>query len=109
MSDELVVRCCAPTLAGIKTGSIFSCSYESEKSLFDEIRGLNRRLVPAGLREDAQRLLRENGYAGMGCEACIARLSRRLRESGDFPHEIGLFLSYPPEDVRGFIENRAKN
>ena len=136
MSDELVVRCCAPTLAGIKTGSIFSCPYESEKRLFDEIRGLNRRLVPAGLRvlplrwregkallyvfrpaclrrdltgEDAQRLLRENGYAGMGCEACIARLSRRLRERGDFPHEIGLFLSYPPEDVRGFIENRAKN
>ena len=50
MSDELVVRCCAPTLAGIKTGSIFSCPYESEKSLFDEIRGLHRRLVPAGLR-----------------------------------------------------------
>ena len=25
----------------------------------------------------------------------------------DFPHEIGLFLSYPPEDVKGFIENRA--
>ena len=50
MSDELVVRCCAPTLAGIKTGSIFSCPYESEKRLFDEIRGLNRRLVPAGLR-----------------------------------------------------------
>ena len=45
----------------------------------------------------------------MGCEACIARLSRRLRENEDFPHEIGLFLSYPPEDVRGFIENRAKN
>ena len=27
--------------------------------------------------------------------------------SKDFPHEIGLFLSYPPEDVRGFIENKA--
>ena len=30
-------------------------------------------------------------------------------ESGDFPHEVGLFLSYPPEDVKGFIENRAAN
>ena len=27
----------------------------------------------------------------------------------EFPHEIGLFLSYPPEDVKGFIENRAAN
>lgn len=30
---------------------------------------------------------------------------QRLREQGEFPHEIGLFLSYPPEDVRGFIES----
>ena len=36
-------------------------------------------------------------------------LMRRLRMDGEFPHEIGLFLSYPPEDVRGFIENRAAN
>ena len=28
---------------------------------------------------------------------------------GKFPHEIGLFLSYPPEDVLGFILNKACN
>lgn len=32
---------------------------------------------------------------------------RRLREEETFPHEIGLFLSYPPEDVRGFIRSPA--
>ena len=26
---------------------------------------------------------------------------------GEFPHEVGLFLSYPPEDVKGFIDHRA--
>ncbi len=31
----------------------------------------------------------------------------RKREREDFPHEIGLFLSYPPEDVAGFIANHA--
>lgn len=31
----------------------------------------------------------------------------RLRGGGGFPDEIGLFLGYPPEDVRGFIENKA--
>lgn len=31
---------------------------------------------------------------------------RRLHDSDEFPHEIGLFLGYPPEDVSGFIENR---
>lgn len=25
----------------------------------------------------------------------------------EFPHEIGLFLSYPPENVLGFIQNGA--
>ena len=38
-----------------------------------------------------------------------AELVRRMRSSAEFPHEVGLFLSYPPEDVKGFIENRAAN
>lgn len=38
---------------------------------------------------------------------CICRLRHRLRDSEEYPHEIGLFLGYPPEDVRGFIEHRA--
>ena len=25
----------------------------------------------------------------------------------EFPHEIGLFLGYPADDVKGFIENKA--
>ena len=25
-----------------------------------------------------------------------------------FPHEIGIFLGYPVEDVRGFIENEGQ-
>ena len=30
-------------------------------------------------------------------------------ESGEFPHEVGLFLSYLPEDVKGFIARRAND
>lgn len=30
-----------------------------------------------------------------------------LRQDAEFPHEIGLFLGYPPEDVQGFMENKA--
>ena len=59
--------------------------------------------------EDAEavRLLEEAGYPCHSAGQCVACLIRRLRESEEFPHEIGLFLSYPPEDVRGFIENKA--
>ena len=51
----------------------------------------------------AQPLLRSNGYDPRRCEQCVSRLARKLRQEEDFPHEIGLFLGYPPEDVQGFI------
>ena len=39
----------------------------------------------------------------------MVQLMRRLQSAGEFPHEIGLFLSYLPEDVLGFICNGACN
>ena len=49
MSDEMFVRCCAPTLAGIKTGSMFSCEYADLEEMTDELRRLNRVLAPSGM------------------------------------------------------------
>ncbi len=136
MSETTVVRCCAPTLAGMKTGSLFTCPCEGRETLLAEVRRLNRTLLPCGLRvlplrfarsrvlvyvfrpaqlrrdlgrQSARAILTEAGYDAADCGACLRRLIARLREGGDFPHEIGLFLGYPPEDVRGFIDNRAQN
>lgn len=39
----------------------------------------------------------------------LQQLSRRLCCEADFPHEIGVFLGYPVEDVIGFMENKGKN
>ena len=36
-------------------------------------------------------------------------LAKRLSDSAEFPHEIGLFLGYPIVDVIGFIHNKAQN
>ena len=36
-------------------------------------------------------------------------MRRMQRADSEFPHEVGLFLSYPPEDVKGFIDNEAAN
>ena len=136
MSEELLVRHCSPTLAGIKTGNLFSCPCSSRSEIMEDVRRLNRRLAKKGLcimplrvsngrallylfrpdrlrrdltDADALRILREAGYENVSRCACLTTLMRRLGESADFPHEIGLFLSYPPEDVRGFIENHARN
>ena len=50
MQEELIVQLCSPTLAGLKTGSLFSCPYQSERELADDVRRLNRRLAPKGVR-----------------------------------------------------------
>lgn len=49
MSEEILVRHGAPTLAGIKTGSLFPCPCEDREMLLSDIRQLNRRLSPKGL------------------------------------------------------------
>ena len=113
MSEEILIRQGAPTLAGIKTGSLFPCPCEDREDLLADIRRLNRLLVPKGLcllpirflegqallylyrpaelRRDLQdalasELLRQAGYANESCARCVAQLIRRFRESGEFPH-----------------------
>ena len=49
MSEEILIRQGAPTLAGIKTGSLFPCPCEDREDLLADIRLLNRLLVPKGL------------------------------------------------------------
>lgn len=136
MSEGLLVRQCAPTLAGIKTGNIFCTAYEEKQALYAQIRSINQRLGKKGLclvplrcregkallylyrpeklrhdlkNEQALDMLTREGYRAENPGQCVARLTRRLRDRAEFPHEIGLFLSYPPEDVRGFIEHNAKD
>lgn len=130
MSEEMLIRYCSPTLAGMKTASLFNCKFASYEKLKSAIRAFNRRLGakgiriiplkigkssaliyvyrPARLKKDFSdklclELLQNSGYVCDCPEKCIARLSSRIKSSEDFPHEIGLFLGYPPEDVRGFI------
>ncbi len=55
-------------------------------------------------------LLSENGYPGRSLFADLAHLKARIADrSGEFPHEIGIFLGYPLPDVKGFIEHRGRD
>ena len=48
MSEEILIRQGAPTLAGIKTGSLFPCPCENREALLADIRRLNWWLSPKG-------------------------------------------------------------
>ena len=50
MSDEMIIRHCSPTLAGLKTGNVFNCPYKDKEELLTSVRSLNRRLMPKGVR-----------------------------------------------------------
>ena len=139
MSEDLIVRHCAPTLAGLKTGNMFRASFADEGELDAELERLNFILTEKGLRitalridcqvncgqcgiralmyiyrpgqlqsdldeEEAKAILSAFGYEDGDHEICIRRLTDRICECEEFPHEVGLFLGYPPEDVKGFIE-----
>ncbi len=55
----------------------------------------------------ARRALEEMGYpVESNWRDMLSFLRRRFYESEDFPHEVGFFLGYPPEDVIGFMECR---
>lgn len=128
--DAFLVKYGAPTLAGLKTGSLFNLPCRSRRELGEAVARGNRRLNPKGLyvavlrqdrdsalillyrrqeletdlcQREAAALLCQLGYREVSLGGRLQELRRRLAERGDFPHEIGLFLGYPPEDVRGFM------
>lgn len=136
MSEDILVRHCSPTLVGLKTGNMFTYEFENENDRRESIRLLNKKLGRKGIRviplrqknkktllyvyrpsrlnkdlkdNMAKSLLENMGYECSCPGKCLVELVKRLRCSEDFPHEVGLFLGYPPEDVFGFINNNASD
>lgn len=125
----------APSLAGIKSADLVAwggpeaCASPAFRQYQRQLaqRGIQLRVVCAGcprclllvyrpdrlerqLADPAVRtLLQREGYpVEDGLEAMLETLSRRLTRE-DFPHEVGLFLGYPPEDVEGFRRHQGRD
>lgn len=127
-----VVLQCAPFLKGLKVScviSVDSALYGGLSELFENMDISYHRLScsdgkclvlfyrPDELdrylkQPEVNELIREYGYVDMSLEEILGRLSGRIRDFAwrgiGFPHEIGVFLGYPPADVKGFIENGGK-
>ena len=136
--EAVLVRQCAPTLAGMKPGSIFCFNHSPLEVSRQKVCEWNKQLEPFGLTvqillerpgsssvivfvyrrdrleqmlsDDAyQSFLAEAGYERTNLDGLLEQLSYRLRTQPEFPHEIGVFLGYPLRDVIGFIENHGRN
>ena len=127
--EEAVIRHCAATLAGHKCGSLF-CSAQCTEA---DIQEANALMNPKGVRVESLKscgcgtlvyvyrpaalnarlnereirtFLNSCGYDGE--TDCISHLKSRIQLES-FPHEIGVFLDYPLEDVIAFIENKGEH
>lgn len=130
--EDGIVRHCAPTLMGVKTGSLFNACHIDRTALCRETVDMRKMLLSLGMdirlffnarkpplvyvyrksdlardltQSDNQAFMRQYGYDNFTCKGALSHLAGRLRayEVGGFPHEIGLFLSYPLSDVEAFV------
>lgn len=135
--DSFLAFHCAPTLANIKAANLMNLSKQEIPHLHAEIARFNRsplaknvriRILcecrkkalllvyrPAKLQSELHQpahraLLSQFGYpSGASLEELLTELAKRIQQGTEFPHEIGLFLGYPIEDVVGFIRCKGEN
>ena len=134
MSEKVIAQLCSPTLAALKTAGLFTVESKDHRSLTKEIANYNRKwerfdlhmmvlgypkkeraliylFRPSYLEADLKdpivlTLLRQKGYDTSNIWKSLTCLIRHLKQELTFPHEIGCFLGYPPEDIEGFIEGK---
>lgn len=128
-----IVLQCAPFLKGIKVACIMNLESSACKELYSIFEGtrIRYRILEKKkgkclvlfyreeefkqylAREDVGRFLKVYGYRPEDMEQVMDRLSGRVCQySGNyagFPHEIGVFLEYPLEDVACFIKEAGQN
>lgn len=136
MSYDFIISQCAPTLAGIKVGNLFTYNLKKGENIQIQIDRMNKLFNCKGLyfnilrmnneeqaliyvfrvkqlkmvldNKNIQKFLNEYGYEDSSIYKVIEVLKEHLKEK-DFPHEIGIFLGYPLEDIRDFIKYKGMN
>lgn len=123
----------APVLFGLKTGSTFTLRDKQTEELRGFMGGWpvcleeltdggdsrvflvyqGNMLTEKLMAPEHQDFLSEFGYFNFDKESGLRMLKLRFRRfkegKGEFPHEIGIFLGYPLQDIRQFLLNNGRN
>lgn len=128
-----IVISCAPVIKEIKAGGMIILSkdmagivwnsllkselsvhilYQSSQKIILYV--YQKELLTSVLKKpNVQEFLKIYGYLEEDTQAKLKILTERVktfyREKEEFPHEIGVFLEYPLEDVIGFIKNQGRH
>ena len=136
---EILIEHCAPVLAGIKVANLFRHEFLADEDMVENINSWNKSFYAKGIkilmlkkfpnentcllyvyREkflaeilsniNNQKFLQQRGYTNLSSlEDSLNTLGERIRKEAVFPHEIGIFLGYPLEDVIGFMVHQGRN
>jgi hypothetical protein len=135
--DNMLIFYCSPTLAGLKMASLlclpqqenmpefrnlidnYNQKYNKQHLHFRILHACSQRILlyiyrPDRVasyvhRQDIFSFLMQYGYSSGSVGTMLDYLSKRFSIHGCFPHEAGIFLGYPLEDVRGFITHKGNN
>ena len=124
---------CAPVISGIKISNLLTIPAKSLRELSAVLKKteLSFRILYPGRerlviliyretelkeyleREEVMAFIDKCGYETSDISKIfpvfVKRYMRYMELKQDFPHELGLFLGYPIEDVEGFIKENGKN
>lgn len=124
---------CAPLIVGLKVSNLFIIRKEdvsrfrkmmqqsdivcycllSEKDRMTFLLFRKNKLIQYLADEEVGRFLKKLGYQSLSLENILEEFRKRywkyLQCGEDFPHEMGILLGYPLEDVIGFMEHNGKN
>lgn len=124
---------CAPVISGIKISNLLIIPAKSLRELSAVLKKteLSFRILYPGRerlviliyretelkeyleREEVMAFIYKCGYETSDISKIfsvfVKRYMRYMELKQDFPHELGLFLGYPIEDVEGFIKENGKN
>lgn len=133
--DQIMIQCGAPSLCGIKPGNMFTVSqkrysasrirfwkkiYFKQGILLKAFKTSNNLVMIFSynliwirqILDDpfVKAYLRGKDYpVDKGSFAVLNRLFKNLKNSRGFPHEVGIFLGYPLEDVICFERMQGKD
>jgi hypothetical protein len=126
---DILINHCSPVLLGCKPAALFTLRSENAGAVLSTLLRLRlgvtvlrktengllvlafekKRLEKTVLNRDILPVLAGIGYpSGASLVGLLAYLRKQFSRT-DFPHEIGFFLGYPPDDVIGFVRHSGRN
>ncbi len=132
--QKLAAAHCAPVICGVKPSNLLVMEKPYAKALKPLMTSTgikawcleqgNTRQIWMLFREEAletslldpenRAFMAQFGYTeDMDMGAMLKRMAMRFRQYKrgeiEFPHEVGIFLGYPLEDVKGYIQHKGKD